>query len=73
METVFDHNITEKEWKSIRGMKKESYLNSVDPETAIYDIASLFYHRGDEERAMVYSEKLPDLIKHDLWRALKHP
>lgn len=73
METVFDYNITKEEWKYIRGVEKESYLASVDPDTAVRDIAALFYHRGNEEKARAYSERLPDLVKYDLWRTLTHP
>ncbi len=73
METVFDHNITEKEWNYIRGSRKDFYLKIVDQETAYYDIAALYYHRGNEEMATVYANKLSPQYRNDLWRILTHP
>lgn len=66
METVFDHNITKQEWNYIRGTDKSKYLSCVDPQMAIWDLASLFYIRGNIQLAETYSEKLPDLRKYDL-------
>lgn len=73
METVFDHNITEKEWKYVCGDEKKSYLKYIDKETALYDIAVLYYHRGNEEMATVYANKLSPQKRNDLWRTLTHP
>ena len=74
METVFDHNITDDEWKWLSGsMDKEFYLSHVDVDTAIADIASLFYKRGQKDQAMTISEKLPPDVYNDLWRLLTHP
>lgn len=73
METVFDHNITEKEWKYVRGSRKDFYLKFLDKETAFYDIAALYYIRGNEAKAIEYANKLSPLKKLDLWRMLTHP
>lgn len=73
MKTVFDYKISPKEWAKIKGMTKETYLSSVDPDTAKADIATLFYLRGDKERATALSEELPPDVKNDLWRTLTHP
>lgn len=74
METVFDHNITEKEWKYIHGnCRKDFYLKILDQETAYYDIATLFYLRGDKKMATVYANKLSPQYRNDLWRILTHP
>lgn len=73
MKTVFDYKISPEEWAKIKGMTKEIYLSSVDPDTAKADIATLFYLRGDKERATALSEELPPDVKNDLWRTLTHP
>ena len=54
-------------------MDKEFYLSHVDVDTAIADIASLFYKRGQKDQAMTISEKLPPDVYNDLWRLLTHP
>lgn len=74
METVFDHNITEKEWKHIYGTcSQDKYISFIGQETAYYDIAVLYYIRGDNDKATAYANKLPPHRRNDLWRMLTHP
>lgn len=73
METVFDHNITDEEWKWVRGTKKDLYLSTVDPETALRDIASLYWLRGNKEMAHKYSDMLSPTKRNSLWQTLLHP
>ncbi len=73
MKTVFDYKISPDEWAKIRGMAKETYLSFVDPDTAKADIVTLFFLRGEIERATALSEELPPDVKNDLWRTLTHP
>lgn len=74
METVFDHNITEKEWKRIYSdYSKESYLKHPCQEIFLRDIATLYYIRGNKEMATAYANRLPPDTKNDLWRTLTHP
>lgn len=73
MKTVFDYKISPDEWAKIRGTTKETYLSFVDPDTAKADIATLFFLRGEIERATALSEELPPDVKNDLWRTLTHP
>ena len=76
MESVLDYNITPEEWKGINGnLSRSSYcsLIEMDENTAIADLATLFYMRGDEEKARRVSKKLPTDRYYDLWRILTHP
>lgn len=73
IETVFDHNITDEEWKKVRGMSSNLYLSTIDQETAFYDIAALFYLRGDKKKTGEYANKLSPDRRNDLWRILTHP
>ena len=73
MKTVFDYKISPDEWAKIRGMAQETYLSFVDPDTAKADIVTLFFLRGEIERATALSEELPPDVKNDLWRTLTHP
>ena len=73
METVFDHNITEKEWKRICGMRKDLYLKVVDEESARLHLAFLYYERKDRKLVDNYLEGLPPLIVNDFWRTVTHP
>ncbi len=74
METVFDHNITDDEWKWVNGSSKDKYLllAKLDPITAFRDIAYLYWLRGDKELAKKYAKKLPPLKENDFWRILAH-
>lgn len=62
IETVFDHNITEEEWENMYGScTQNKYTSFIGQETAFYDIATLFYLRGNKEKATEYANKLsPD-------------
>lgn len=64
METIFDHNITEKEILSIVGVKiaKDSYERLVSQNKAYEDIYYLFVERGDKSKAQEYLDKLPNDI-----------
>ena len=74
METVFDYNITEKEWAYMyKAITKDFYLSFIGQESAYRDLAILFYIRGDMKRAESYADKLPPSVKNDLWRTLTHP
>ncbi len=75
METVFDHNITEEEWKATIGsLSKTTYSRIMDQESAYQDIATLFFVRGDIERAKEYANKLSSpLDMYDLYRTWYHP
>lgn len=73
METVFDHNISPKEWKSICGMDKQIYLSVVDADSANWGLASLFLLRGYKAKAEMYANKLPDGMRIDFWRGANHP
>lgn len=72
MKTVFDYKISPDEWAKIRGMAKETYLSFVDPDIAKADIVTLFFLRGEIERATALSEELSPDVKNDLWRTLTH-
>lgn len=73
MKTVFDYNITPEEWRNISRMDKETYLSVVDEESANYDLALLFYERGEKEKARAFADKLPPNTKNDFWRSVTHP
>lgn len=72
IETVFDHNITDKEWKLVRGISSDLYLSIIGQETAFFDIAVLFYIRGNKKKATAYANKLSPDRRNDLWRILTH-
>jgi hypothetical protein len=74
METVFDYNITPEEWENIHGgAGKERYLQLIGEESANFDLALLFYRRGDKEKATYYANKLPFDYRNDFWRLVTHP
>lgn len=73
METVFDHNISPKEWESINGMDKYTYLSVVDEDSANWGLASLYLLRGKKKKAEAYANKLPASMKVDFWRGANHP
>ncbi len=72
METVFDHNITEEEWKSIRGVNKDLYLKIIEQNTAFADIASLYWLRNEKDIAVSYIEKTSPEMRLDWWRITLH-
>ena len=73
MKTVFDYNITEKEWNDICGMDKDFYLKHCTEDDANLDLAYLFWYRGEKEKAKTYAEKLPLSTKNSFWRNVTHP
>ena len=73
IETVFDHNITAKEWDNICSIDRKLYLNIVDEQTSKLHLAALFYNRGDKEKAEKYLDGLPPLVVNDFWRGITHP
>ena len=74
METVFDHNITDEEWKWLSGGAiKSLYLQTVDQETAWANIAALYWLRENKELAHKYSDMLSPTKRNSLWRTLLHP
>jgi hypothetical protein len=73
METVFDHNITDKEWQDICGLDKELYLKVVDHESACLGLAFLYHKRGNRKMVDKYLEGLPPLVVNDFWRTVTHP
>ena len=68
METVFDHKITEDEWIEINFLTKELYLSTINEEGANYDIAFLFFLRGQMEKVREYVAKLSPLRQINFWR-----
>ncbi len=75
IETVFnqEHGMTDKEWRQICGLDRETYLSVVDEESAKYNLAALYHLRGDDDRAAKYLEGLPPLVVSDFWRTVTHP
>lgn len=75
METIFDHNVTEEEKiQSIGTISKERYLSCMDYDTAIRDIAYLYYYRKDMRNMKKYANKIINIdLKNSFWRTVKHP
>jgi hypothetical protein len=74
METVFDHNITDKEWENICGVDKKLYLEILDDDHANRDVALLYFLRGDTKKVKHYANKIKDnLTRIDFWRLVGHP
>lgn len=77
METVFDHEITQKELLDIVGSSmpsQDEYLKRRDEVSANMDLFYLFYSRGNKQKAGHYADKMPDpLMKYDLYRIVTHP
>lgn len=74
METVFDHNITQKEREAIgvSQTSKEVYLINMDEETANNHLAFLYSNRGDLKKAEFYADRLPFLMRMDCLRTISH-
>jgi len=55
-ETIFNHNLTEKELRRLTGriMDKEDYINSFSQDTIYHDIYRLYFMRGDKKTAKKY-------------------
>lgn len=72
METIFEHNISEKELYGITGFEditKESYLkikqnisnDNADMQIKCYvDLYYLYYQRGDKYKANEFAKKIPE-------------
>ena len=75
METVFNHNITEAEKKAIGIVEKTEtdYLKNVGKDSALTDLAFLYSHRNDNDKAEHYANQLPDQMKLDCLRTIYHP
>ena len=75
IETAFnsEHKMTDKEWQYICGMNRDIYLKVVDEESAKFDLASLYYYRGDRKKVMQYLEGLKPNYVNDFWRTVTHP
>lgn len=71
METIFDHNLTQKEKSEF--LDKDVYLKVVDKESSLFALALLFHLRGDKERVLKYLKELPPSIVNDFWRLVTHP
>lgn len=75
METIFDHNITDEELKSIcaDALSLNEYFHYMDEIIAYQDIAALFYIRGNMKKAKEYADKLPLTMRYEFWRTMTHP
>ena len=63
METIFDHNVTEKEIEFITGYPKttrEAYLGYRKKEGYLIDLYYLYRYRKDLQTAKKYYDKIPD-------------
>lgn len=63
METIFDHNITEKEMEFITGYSdttKEEYLSYRKKDGYIIDLYYLYRYRKDATKAVSYYNMIPD-------------
>lgn len=73
METVFDHDIIDEEKKSIGILEKDLYLMLVDENTARFDLALLYYRRGNKRKSKKYLEGVEPNLVNDFWRTVTHP
>ena len=78
METIFDHNVTDKEMINILGrvQTKKDYLSDVghSDDNLIVDLAYLFYYRGLAQKANNYIRKVSDVnMRLSFWRNIYHP
>ncbi|MGE4289956.1 MAG: hypothetical protein AB7E36_14830 [Salinivirgaceae bacterium] len=71
METILDHNITDKE-KEYIGCTSLNPLE-LNEQANNYFLAMLFYSRGDKVKAEKYADKLPAQDKVDFYRLVTHP
>ena len=62
METIFDHKPTAAELDEF-GLEdpvtQQRYIDTIDADTALGDVAQLYYERGDEATGTKYEERLP--------------
>lgn len=75
METIYTHKITPKELELIGKEKfsKRDYLRFLGTDERLYDLAMLFWHRGDKKKAEHYSSMMSEQMQDDLWRIILHP
>lgn len=72
--TVFDYDITDEEWNNIGGcMDKSFYLKYATQDDFNQDIATLFWLRGEKEKAKKFAERLPLNDRNDWLRLMTHP
>lgn len=75
METIFDHNVTEEEKIQIIGnISKDLYFSFVGADSAIQDIAYLYYIRKDIRNMKKYANKIINIdLRNSFWRTVRHP
>ncbi len=75
METIFDHNVTQEEYKRLHfTTPKETYLRIITQIDAYVDLAYLYHMRGKDKKAKQYIEKTEDCnLINSFWRTIKHP
>ena len=66
--TVFDYGITDEEWKRKSRLPKDFYLKNGTQDDFNWDIATLFWERGEKEKAKKFAERLPLNEKNDWLR-----
>lgn len=73
METIFDHNITQEEYRYITSLSKSEYLRYCGQERAYSDIAMMYYRRGNKNMFRKYLDKLPFDMREACIRTVTHP
>ena len=73
METVFDHDITDEEKRSIGILERDLYGKLVDEETARFHLALLYNRRGKKTKSKKYLEGMEPNLVNDFWRTVTHP
>ena len=61
METIFDHNITDKEYQELGLINKETYLKIIDEESARLDLACLYHYRSNKRKVDEYLKGLSEM------------
>jgi len=60
-ETVYDHNLTDKERELLGvGDNREDYLKGLSEDSALADLFRLYFHRGDWAKAKEYLKRIKD-------------
>ena len=74
METVFDYNITDEE-REYLGITGEGMIDAATHSefTSNLCLASLFWYRGDKNKAVKYADRLPEEDRIDFYRTVTHP
>ena len=75
METIFDHNVTPKEYFELnRNISRETYLRLITQKDAYVHLAYLYHMRGKKRKAKQYIEKTKDCnLINSFWRTVNHP